>query len=1067
MFRQLHKRVSRLSAPLWLILLGLIPATLSARDFTYEGLTYTVISEADHTVKTKAGYITQENYTDPLGNQWIFETLNPGNTVKGELTIPSKVNDGTNFYIVKEIGNLGFCENTGLTSVTIPNSVTSIGKKAFMNCRSLASVSIPSSVTFISDEAFRDCRLLASISIPSSVTSIGESAFYYCSSLASVSIPSSVTSIGKWVFAGCSSLASVSIPSSVTSIGDYAFRGCSSLASVSIPSSVTSIGSSAFSGCSSLASISIPSSVTSIGYEAFSGCSSLASISIPSSVTSIGSSAFSGCSSLASVSIPSSVTSIGSRAFSGCSSLASVSIPSSVTSIAYHTFEGCSSLTSVSIPSSVTSIGEGAFNGCSSLASISIPNPVTSIEDNTFKGCSSLTSVSIPSLVTSIGNEAFSNCSKLSSINIPDGVKTIGQYAFSNCPISELHFGKSVYSLGTSDGTAEAPAFSHSIFDGCSNLKTITVSDDNPYFIAYKDALVIKPDSMMVYCPDLSRTSCTIPATVRKIAANSFENCNNLASVSIPATVKEFADSLWYNCNSLRQVIYLAKDPATANKNIFNDATYSKGTLHCPKNSMDKYYLAIPWGWFEKMEAASGCFLNSDLMTLEPGDSYQLTAEAITEDGRPFTYKWSSSNPAVASVDSNGLVKAIAKGEAEIKVIATDNKGNTLEAICAVTVKYILSISHSAINISADESFQLGIVSKFEDLKINWSTSDPAVAYVNNCGLVTAMCESGECVVSAEVEGETVECKVYVGIETGTIPEGVNYTTDKSSKTITITESPDAKGDIVIPMNVIIDGDVYTVTKLDERAFADAYSRITSIFVPNSVTEIAKHAFIHCENLTYLHLGSELKSLGEGALGFCKATVLECEAVTPPTLGVDCLWSSSIGTLRVPAESVSAYKNTGWKSVGKTVEGVDFGSSRQSRAPEMGGVEPTAIIYESVTRDPDMLNVRLEPVGASTVIDWTSSNPEVATIDRGLITFLSKKGETVFGATTESGLKATSPSMSEESSAIDDVIAPETVHPNDIYNLQGICLKRNATDDDIKSLRPGLYIIAGKKVIVK
>ena len=1064
MFRQLHKRVSRLSAPLWLILLGLIPATLSARDFTYEGLTYTVISEADHTVKTKAGYITQENYTDPLGNQWIFETLNPGNTVKGELTIPSRVNDGTNFYIVKEIGNLGFCENAGLTSVTIPNSVTSIGKKAFMNCSSLASVSIPSSVTSISDETFSGCRSLASVSIPSSVTSIGEGAFCGCSALASVSIPSSVTSIGNSAFSGCSALASVSIPSSVTSIGNSAFSGCSALASVSIPSSVTSISDETFSGCSSLTSVTIPSSVTAISDWAFASCSSLTSVSIPSSVTAIGTHAFSGCSSLASVSIPSSVTSIEDFTFSSCSSLASVSIPSSVTSIGDGAFYRCSSLASVSIPSSVTSIGVGTFSDCSALASVSIPSSVTSIGNSAFSDCSSLASVTIPSSVTSIGDKAFENCSILTAINLPDAVEKIGEDAFSGCPISELNFGKSLFSLGTLTGTTEKPGFSRSIFDRCPDLKIITVSKDNPYFIANKDAFIIKPDSMMVYCPDFSRTSCTIPPTVSKFAADAFKNCNSLITISIPATVKEFADRLWHNCESLHNVVYLAETPATANKNIFNDETYSEGTLYCPKNSMDKYFITTPWGWFEKMEAANQCILTTYSITLEPGANYQLTAEAITEDSRPFTYKWSSSNPAVASVDSNGLVKAIAKGSAEIKVIATDNEGNTMEATCAVTVKYILSIiSHSAIRILSDESFQLGIVSKLENLKINWSSSDPAVAYVNNCGLVTAMCESGKCVISAEVEGETMECKVNVGIETGTIPEDVNYTTDKSSKTITITESPNAKGDIVIPMNVRIGGEIYTVTKLGERAFADAYSRITSIYVPNSVTEIAKHAFIHCENLTYLHLGRELKSIGEGAIAYCNPTVLECEAVTPPTLSMDCFCVSFIGTLRVPAESVSAYKNTytsgayGWRGVGNTVEGVNFDQT----------IEPTAIIYESVTRDPDMLNVRLEPVGASTVIDWTSSNPEVATIDRGLITFLSKDGETVFGATTESGLKATSPSMSEESSAIDDVIAPETVHPNDIYNLQGICLKRNATDDDIKSLRPGLYIIGGKKVIVK
>lgn len=218
--------------------------------------------------------------------------------------------------------------------------------------------------------AFSGCNNLSSVSIPNSVTTIGYQAFYGCNSLASVSIPNSVTSIGYHAFSGCSSLASASIPSSVTSIGYRAFQNCSSLTSVTIPGSLTTIERGVFYGCSNLSFVSIPSSVTSIGSEAFQGCSSLTSISIPNSVTSIGSEAFQGCSSLTSVTIPNSMTTIGMWAFSGISGLKSVVIPNSVTSIEYGAFSGCSSLISVTIPGSLTNIDKYAFSGCVGLQEV-------------------------------------------------------------------------------------------------------------------------------------------------------------------------------------------------------------------------------------------------------------------------------------------------------------------------------------------------------------------------------------------------------------------------------------------------------------------------------------------------------------------------------------------------------------------------------------------------------------------------------------------------------------------------------------------------------------------------
>ena len=119
---------------------------------------------------------------------------------------------------------------------------------------------------------------LTSVTIPNGVTTIGFGAFEYCSNLTSIDVPNSVTSIGGSAFSGCKNLTSVTIPDGVTSIGDFAFRNCSSLTNITIPNNVTSIGYSAFTLCSNLASVTIPNSVTSIYSGAFGYCSKLTSI---------------------------------------------------------------------------------------------------------------------------------------------------------------------------------------------------------------------------------------------------------------------------------------------------------------------------------------------------------------------------------------------------------------------------------------------------------------------------------------------------------------------------------------------------------------------------------------------------------------------------------------------------------------------------------------------------------------------------------------------------------------------------------------------------------------------
>ena len=131
------------------------------------------------------------------------------NKYTGNITIPEVVVYEGTTYKVEEISDSAFYNCTSLTSVTIPNSVTSIGEGAFNGCQSLTSIDIPNSVTTIGESAFSDCDDLKSINIPNSVTSIGERAFFWCTRLKSVTIGNSVTAIDFNTFEGCTSLTDI------------------------------------------------------------------------------------------------------------------------------------------------------------------------------------------------------------------------------------------------------------------------------------------------------------------------------------------------------------------------------------------------------------------------------------------------------------------------------------------------------------------------------------------------------------------------------------------------------------------------------------------------------------------------------------------------------------------------------------------------------------------------------------------------------------------------------------------------------------------------------------------
>jgi len=402
-------------------------------------------AQAQFNYVTNSGTITITGYTGSGGNVTIPSTTN-GLAVTGigtnafyecwlltSVTIP----DG-----VTSIGAFAFAY-CGLTNVTIPNSVTNIGDDAFSVC-GMTSVTIPDSVTTLGDSVFLDCCTLTSATIGNGVAGIGYEAFFLCSNLRSMTIGNSVGSIGSNAFSGCS-LTHVTIPNSVTNIETAAFQNCSGLTNLTIGSGVANIGNNAFYGCCNLRSVTIPDRVTNIESEAFYQCTNLAAVTLGSNVVSIGDYAFYGCVQLKSAAIPDSATSIEEAAFDGCTNLAAVTLGSGLTSLGVWAFSG-GIMTSVTIPDSLTNIGSKAFWYCPLLSSITVgaQNPAYASVGGVLFNRSMTTLVqyppgnragayALPNSVTSIGSLAFYGCASLTNVTLGSGVTNIGDMAFFEC----------------------------------------------------------------------------------------------------------------------------------------------------------------------------------------------------------------------------------------------------------------------------------------------------------------------------------------------------------------------------------------------------------------------------------------------------------------------------------------------------------------------------------------------------------------------------------------------------------------------------------------------------------
>ena len=512
------------------------------------------------------------------------------NGTSSEVIIPSQYRG----IDVNDIAENVFKNNTYITSMVIPVTISEVSKGLLLGCSNLESLSLPYvfgdylGYVFDGSSYSNNQTAVPKKLIKVFLTGNGKieaNAFYNCTNITSVEISGSVTSIGEYAFDRCSNLTNVILPENVGEIKYYVFRACNSLDSIHYNGDVYSwlkidfgLINRELSGCVTfgkklyfknssneyelLTSLVIPDDVENISFLAFTGCSSLTSATIGSGVASIGDYAFVNCSNLKSIIVDErnmTYKSIDGNLYTKDGkelmqyaigkTQKSFTIPNDVAIIGRDSFSGCANLTSVIMLDSVKSIDMYAFMDCIGLTSINIGNGVTSMDSSAFESCTNLKSVVISNNVIDIASGAFSNCTKLTSVAIGNRVSTIGRYAFSGCV--------SLENIVIPDNVKRLDSY---VFSGCTRLTSITIGG----------GVTSIYDHAFANCVSLS--SIVIPNSVKSIGENAFSGCSNLTGITIGNGITSIGYNAFSGCTNLTNV-YVADIGVWCSTDFSNSAS--------------------------------------------------------------------------------------------------------------------------------------------------------------------------------------------------------------------------------------------------------------------------------------------------------------------------------------------------------------------------------------------------------------------------------------------------------------------------------------------------------------
>ncbi len=489
-------------------------------------------------------------------------TITDYDGMASSLSIPSAINGHT----VKQIDTGALSDNGIITSVTIPNGVTTIGFSAFNGCIKLEKIKFSSNLDTVCENAFNNTKWFnnqsnglvyvgkvaykykgdmprnTKITVKSDTVSISESAFKDCANLTAILIPSSVKHIDKYAFYNCQGLTKLNFNDGIERIENDAFGSCEKLTSVNFSETLKSIGAFAFVECKKLSEITIPQSVTSVGEYAFSGCENLASVTVSDDLPYVGGRAFEKTKWLNSQ--PDGVVYIGKSAYGYKGDMpknTELSLKSGITNISGYAFYEEKNLTSVKIPETVSRIGNWAFLDCEGLKNVNIPDGVKRIESWTFSNCSSLTNITVPDSVTVLDGLAFSYCTNLKNIELSKNLTEIGMGALSHC----------------------------------TSLETIDIPD----------SVIIMDNIAMAGCSELK--SVNIGSNLKTVGGQVFAGCTSLEKVNVNLNNKNYTseNGIWYDKNKTKIILYPynKKDSAyttpTSLKELCNGYVGSYGIL--------------------------------------------------------------------------------------------------------------------------------------------------------------------------------------------------------------------------------------------------------------------------------------------------------------------------------------------------------------------------------------------------------------------------------------------------------------------------------------------------------
>ena len=565
-------------------------------------------------------------------------------------------------------------------------------------------------MTTIGQAAFAHCSGLTEVTIPNSVTSIGQAAFAYCSGLTEVTILNSVTSIGIYAFYDCSGLTEVTIPNSVTSIGDQVFFGCNGLTSLTLSDGDTeiSIGANTFGNTqvqtlyvgrdwtgdlpksNYLTTLTIGNYVTRIGDSAFEGYSGLTEVTIGNSVTSLGESAFSGCSGLTEITIPNTVTAMGKNAFNNCGGLQKVN---------YSSLEHLCSIDFGTRSSNPLWCAHNLYIGENKIEELVVPTAVKDIKAYAFAG-GNFTTVNIPNSVMTIGTDAFADCTELETVHFEDGTSPLDlvadafHYYKDNKmyyqAINDLYLGRNIAnrtSLWPKNLVIGNLVTEFYNFKGNSYLEFLTLGS----------GLTAIPADAFNGC---SLREVVVPVNVTDIGKNAFAN-NKLTALSMGYKMANIGANA-FDGNIVETVNVAAITPPMASYTSFSD--YS-GKLYVPAESVDDY--SDSWDCWVRFTSYSLVDLvkiegSTENISGNVGETVQLSVTLTPENiSLPYVF-WSSTNPEVATVDNDGLVTFVGGPDnGECKIIAETLYDTDKKATFKVN-----SISTGLFEIMAEEGFE-------------------------------------------------------------------------------------------------------------------------------------------------------------------------------------------------------------------------------------------------------------------------------------------------------------------------------------------------------------------------